>query len=480
MHAGPFANIAHGNNSLIADRVGARARRLRRSPSRASRPTSEWRSSSTSSAARRPAAARGRRRRRRRALRHHGGGDWRQAPRRCGRSRRAWRTCAGTSRTSRAFGLQPVVAVNRAPSDRDEELELVCTLALEAGAFGAAVCDGVRQGGDGAVELAEAVVAAAEGPPRSACSTTTTSPWRRRSRRSRARVYGADGVDFSRRAERRSRASSRRASAQLPVCMAKTQLSLSPTRRSSTRRRGFTAAGPRHPRLHGRGLARAALRRHAADARASGPSRPPSASTSRRDGRRSGCSRARRRAAPRRLAGGAEGDVRLSVPKSSIAPRIPIVVLTAVIPACRPSENETAPAALAIPRSANEREQLLRAGTARHGHRRRDAVQRHDQGRGRDPRLDAEGSQHEGDDGDAARPPGDLQRYDGEQVAARRAQHGEPWRTPRKSRRARSPPKRRSSARATTVAAAAPARMSGSVGSEGSARRARHPPPRAR
>ena len=51
MHCGPFANIAHGNNSLVADLIGHEDRATTSSPSRASAPTWGWRSSSTSSAA---------------------------------------------------------------------------------------------------------------------------------------------------------------------------------------------------------------------------------------------------------------------------------------------------------------------------------------------------------------------------------------------------------------------------------------------
>ena len=65
---------------------------------------------------------------------------------------------------ARAFGIQPVVAINTRPDDETELLELVRELAVEAGAFGAAVHDGFGRGGDGAAELAEVVVAAAEAP----------------------------------------------------------------------------------------------------------------------------------------------------------------------------------------------------------------------------------------------------------------------------------------------------------------------------
>ena len=85
----------------------------------------------------------------------------------------------------RAFGIQPVVAINTRPDDEPELLELIKTRSLEAGAFGAAIHNGFGQGGEGTVELAEVVAAAADAESElPACSTLTTSRSRRRSRRS--------------------------------------------------------------------------------------------------------------------------------------------------------------------------------------------------------------------------------------------------------------------------------------------------------
>jgi len=64
----------------------------------------------------------------------------------------------------REFGLNAVVAVNRFPGDKDDEIELVKRIALEHGAYAAEVNDGFTHGGPGAAALAEAVVAAADEP----------------------------------------------------------------------------------------------------------------------------------------------------------------------------------------------------------------------------------------------------------------------------------------------------------------------------
>ena len=74
----------------------------------------------------------------------------------------------------RTFGLPCVVAVNRRPGDTDEEVALVRTLALEAGAFAAEVNDGFARGGEGAAELAQAVADACEQPNSSSSPTRTT------------------------------------------------------------------------------------------------------------------------------------------------------------------------------------------------------------------------------------------------------------------------------------------------------------------
>src|SRR4029077_3925792 len=64
----------------------------------------------------------------------------------------------------REFGINPVVAVNRFPTDTEADIELIRALALEAGAYAAEVNDAFEQGGAGASALAEAVVAAADQP----------------------------------------------------------------------------------------------------------------------------------------------------------------------------------------------------------------------------------------------------------------------------------------------------------------------------
>ena len=168
-----------------------------------------------------------------RALKHHGG---------LGRptASRARRSAGGdrgrdreprtaTSASSREFGLPAVVAVNRRPEDTDEEVELVTQARRARPARSPPPsATGSPRAARGVAELAEAVV---DGLRRSrtssASSTRTASRSRRRSRRSPTRVYGASEVVYYLEAEHKIEQFTDQGLAELPVCMAKTPLSLS-------------------------------------------------------------------------------------------------------------------------------------------------------------------------------------------------------------------------------------------------------------
>ena len=100
-------------------------------------------------------------------------------------------------------------------------------LALELGAHGAAVCDGFARGGAGAAELAEAVVAAADEPSAFRPVYELDMPIAAKIEAIATRVYGADGVDFLPAAKRKLREFAEVGYDRLPICMAKTHLSLS-------------------------------------------------------------------------------------------------------------------------------------------------------------------------------------------------------------------------------------------------------------
>jgi formate--tetrahydrofolate ligase len=230
MHCGPFANIAHGNNSLVADLIGLKTADYVVTESGFGsdmgmekffdivcrfgglKPNAVVLVTTV------------------RAVKHHGGveDDPRVDP---AEGRRALE--AGMANVRRhlgiiaEFGMPAVVAVNRRPGDTDEEVELVRRLAEEAGAFAAAPNDGFARGGAGAADLAAAVVEACEQPNQFRPLYPDTAPIREKIEAVATRVYGASDVFFYPEAEKRMETYTRDGLDDLPVCMAKTHLSLS-------------------------------------------------------------------------------------------------------------------------------------------------------------------------------------------------------------------------------------------------------------
>jgi formyltetrahydrofolate synthetase len=120
-----------------------------------------------------------------------------------------------------------VVAVNRRPGDTDDEVELVRRLAVEAGAFAAEVNEGFARGGEGAADLARAVVDACEQPTSFAPLYSDTDHVVEKIEAIATRVYGAKDVYIYPEAERKIDQFIADGLDHLPICMAKTHLSLS-------------------------------------------------------------------------------------------------------------------------------------------------------------------------------------------------------------------------------------------------------------
>ncbi len=127
----------------------------------------------------------------------------------------------------REFGLPCVVAVNRRPGDTDEEVELVRRLALDFGAFAAEANDGFAQGGVGAADLAQAVVEACEQPADFQMLYQDDDSIVEKITAVATRVYGAKDVFLYPDAERKIEQFTKDGLGKLPICMAKTHLSLS-------------------------------------------------------------------------------------------------------------------------------------------------------------------------------------------------------------------------------------------------------------
>lgn len=127
----------------------------------------------------------------------------------------------------RLFGLPVVVAINRFPTDTDAELAAVKQAALEAGADAAIESTVWAEGGKGGAELAEAVVAACERPSDFRFLYPLDAPIKQKIETICTRIYGADGVEYSAQANAKIKRFEKQGLGGLPICMAKTHLSLS-------------------------------------------------------------------------------------------------------------------------------------------------------------------------------------------------------------------------------------------------------------
>lgn len=126
----------------------------------------------------------------------------------------------------RIHGVSPVVAINAFPTDHDSEHATIRQIAEEMGAR-VAVCNHFAEGGAGAVELAEAVAEAAEEPSEFRFLYPSEASLREKIEAVATKVYGADGVDYAPAAARQIDDHEANGFGDLPVCIAKTHLSIS-------------------------------------------------------------------------------------------------------------------------------------------------------------------------------------------------------------------------------------------------------------
>jgi formyltetrahydrofolate synthetase len=127
----------------------------------------------------------------------------------------------------RQYGLPCVVAINSFPTDTPAEIAKVRELALRAGAETVVAHNGFGQGGQGAVELAEAVVAACAKPNTFAFLTPANTPIVQQIEAIAKRLYGAAGIDLQMQAVKDLQRIEKLGMGTAQVCMAKTHLSLS-------------------------------------------------------------------------------------------------------------------------------------------------------------------------------------------------------------------------------------------------------------
>jgi len=228
IHAGPFGNIAHANSSIIQARMALKL---------ADYVVTEGGFASdlgfqkfcdivcrfggfTPSAAVLVASVR--------ALKSHGGIPFeRLSEPDLEAVRRGSENLAAHIGIVKAYGLPCVVAINRFPTDTDEEIALVGELAAEVGAERTVVNEGYSRGGEGAIQLAEAVLEAVEQPNGFQLLTPPGTPLKQQIETIATRIYGADGVDYLPQAEKDIAQMEALGFGDAPVCMAKTHLSLS-------------------------------------------------------------------------------------------------------------------------------------------------------------------------------------------------------------------------------------------------------------
>jgi len=236
VHAGPFANIAHGNSSVIADQLGIKMADFLVTESGFGADIGMEKffdikcraSGLVPSAVVLVATVR--------ALKMHGGGP-RVVP---GRDldkayieenlellRAGADNLKANIAIARRFGIPVVVAINAFPTDSSAEWDVVREAALEAGAFDAVVTQHWAEGGEGAADLAEAVVRATEAPSDFRFLYDVELPIKKKIETLATEIYGADGVDYSSEAEAKIKLYTDLGYDKVPICMAKTHLSLS-------------------------------------------------------------------------------------------------------------------------------------------------------------------------------------------------------------------------------------------------------------
>jgi len=237
VHAGPFANIAHGNSSILADKIALKLADyvVTESGFGADMGMEKFMNIKCRYSGLVPsvvvlvATVR--------ALKMHGGGPKVVA----GKPLDAAYTSENLEllekgipnllhhiKIARKFGIPVVVAINRFLTDTPAELELIRKAAVETGgAEDAVVCEHWEKGGEGALDLAHAVIKATEKPSNFQFLYPLDLSIKEKIEIIAREIYGAEGVDYLPEAEERIAEYTRLGFDKLPICMAKTHLSLS-------------------------------------------------------------------------------------------------------------------------------------------------------------------------------------------------------------------------------------------------------------
>jgi len=176
-----------------------------------------------------------------RALRHHGGAKKEEynTPS-IEKVMKGFQNLEKHIENCKKFGLTPVVAINNFPADTAEEIEYVQTQCEKLGVK-AVISYGFAKGGEGTQDLARAVIAVIEsGLNQFKALYDWSMPVEDKINRIATEIYGADGVEYSSTARTQLKMIKELGYDNLPVCMAKTQKSLSDKESAIGRPKGFT------------------------------------------------------------------------------------------------------------------------------------------------------------------------------------------------------------------------------------------------
>ncbi|XP_033847020.1 monofunctional C1-tetrahydrofolate synthase, mitochondrial [Periophthalmus magnuspinnatus] len=240
VHAGPFANIAHGNSSVLADKlalklVGREGFVVTEAGFGADIGMEKFFNIKCRASGLKPnvvvlvATVR--------ALKMHGGGPSVSAGAPLPKeyidenldlvAGGCYSNLRKQIQIAQQFGVPVVVAVNVFKTDTEAEVALVCQIARECGSADAVPCHHWAQGGRGSVELAKAVKEAASKPSHFKFLYDIEMPIVEKIRTIAQKVYGADDIELSAEAEAKISYYNQQGFGSLPICMAKTHLSLS-------------------------------------------------------------------------------------------------------------------------------------------------------------------------------------------------------------------------------------------------------------
>ncbi|KAI0054075.1 FTHFS-domain-containing protein [Auriscalpium vulgare] len=260
VHAGPFANIAHGNSSILADRVALKLAGTEEGDSAdrigyvlteggfgADMGMEKFCNIKCRVSGLKPDAvvivATTR------ALKMHGGGPDVTPGKPLADTytkedlvtlKEGMQNLVRHIQNSKKFGLKVLVAINRFASDTEAELELVRELSLAGGADAAIVSNHWAEGGAGARALAEALVATCEGESGFKFLYDLKLPIEEKIAIISKDIYGADGIELSDLAKKQIETYTLQGFGDLPICMAKTQYSFSHDPKLKNAPTGFT------------------------------------------------------------------------------------------------------------------------------------------------------------------------------------------------------------------------------------------------